>query len=223
MTMLQSWNIDIDMLQPWSTPVMKTKLRSDVLQTMTELSDQVLTDKNAVNWGPNLAGQIAIEPLIDHNILDDKTMDYFKEMVCEFVIRCKCQMSPPISDKIRQEKISVEMVRLWAISQKPNEYNPVHFHKNCNISSVMYIKIPKMLPSRKKHRSDDGAIVFLGNSSRETELSTPSAEIPPQVGDFFIFGANQQHAVYPFRCAKGEKNIERRSISFNAIFKGQEE
>ena len=51
----------------------------------------------------------------------------------------------------------------------------------------------------------------------------PSVEIPPQVGDFFIFGANQQHAVYPFRCAKGEKNIERRSISFNAIFQGQEE
>ena len=218
-----TWDIDIDMLQPWSTPVMKTKLRSDILQTMTELSDQVLVDKDAVNWGHNLAGQIATEPLIDHNILDDKTMDYFKGMVREFVIRCKCQMSPPISDKIRQEKISVEMVRLWAISQKPNEYNPVHFHKNCNISSVMYIKIPKMLPSRKKHRSDDGAIVFLGNCSRENDLAMPSVEIPPQVGDFFIFGANQQHAVYPFRCAKGEKNIERRSISFNAIFQGQEE
>ena len=224
MTMLQPWDIDIDMLQPWSTPVMKTKLRSDVLQTMTELSSQVLADKDAVNWGPNLAGQIGSEPLIDHNILNGtKTMDYFEDMVREFVIRCKCQMSPPISDKIRQEKISVKVVRLWAITQKPNEYNPVHFHKNCNISSVMYIKIPKMLPSRKKHRSDDGAIVFLGNSSRETELSTPSVVIPPQVGDFFIFGANQQHAVYPFRCAKGEKNIERRSISFNAIFKGQEE
>ena len=216
-----TWDIDIDMLQPWSTPVMKTKLRSDVLQTMTELSDQVLADKNEKSLGPLLAGQIATEPLIDHNILDGKTMDYFKGMVREFVIRCKCQMSPPKTDEIRQEKISVEMVRLWAISQKPNEYNPVHFHKNCNISSVMYIKIPKMLPSRKKHRSDDGAIVFLGNCSRETELATPSAEVPPQVGDFFIFGANQQHAVYPFRCAKGEKNIERRSISFNANFRGQ--
>ena len=73
--MLQPWDIDIDMLQPWSTPVMKTKLRSDVLQTMTELSDQVLADKNAVDWGPMLAGQIGSEPLIDHNILDDKTID----------------------------------------------------------------------------------------------------------------------------------------------------
>ena len=79
-----------------------------------------------------------------------------------------------------------------------------------------------MLPSRKKHRSDDGAIVFLGNSSRETELSMPTVECPPEVGDFFIFGANQQHAVYPFRCAKGETNTERRSISFNAYFKNKQ-
>ena len=215
---IQPWDIDIDMLQPWSTPVMKTKLRPDILQTMTKISDQVLTDKNAKSLGPFLAGQIASEPIIENDALDDITMNYFKEMVREFVIRCKCQMSPPKADKWRQTELQINIVRFWVISQKPNEYNPIHYHQNCNISAVMYIKIPTMLPSRKKHRSDDGAIVFLGNSSRDLELSTPTAEIPPQVGDFFIFGANQQHAVYPFRCARGEKNIERRSISFNATF-----
>ena len=166
-----------------------------------------------------LAGQIDNEPLIDHNLLSHETTNYFREMVQEFVIRCKCQTFPPLSDSIRQQKLFVEIIRLWAISQKPNEYNPIHFHKNCNISAVMYIKIPKMLPSRKEHRkSDDGSIVFTGNVSRELELSMPTVTIPPEVGDFFIFGANQQHSVYPFRCAKGEKNIERRSISFNANF-----
>ena len=212
-------DVDIDMLQPWSTPVMKTKLRTDVLQEMTKLSDKVLVDKNAKSWGKYLAGQIDNEPLIDHNLLSHETTNYFREMVQEFVIRCKCQTFPPLSDSIRQQKLFVEIIRLWAISQKPNEYNPIHFHKNRNISAVMYIKIPKMLPSRKEHRkSDDGSIVFSGNVSRELELSMPTVTIPPEVGDFFIFGANQQHSVYPFRCAKGEKNIERRSISFNANF-----
>ena len=198
---------------------MKTKLRTDVLQEMTKLSDKVLVDKNAKSWGKYLAGQIDNDPLIDHNLLSHETTNYFREMVQEFVIRCKCQTFPPLSDSIRQQKLFVEIIRLWAISQKPNEYNPIHFHKNCNISAVMYIKIPKMLPSRKEHRkSDDGSIVFSGNVSRELELSMPTVTIPPEVGDFFIFGANQQHTVYPFRCAKGEKNIERRSISFNANF-----
>ena len=198
---------------------MKTKLRTDVLQGMTKLSDKVIVDKNAKSLGKYLAGQIDNEPLIDHNLLSHETTNYFREMVQEFVIRCKCQTFPPLSDSIRQQKLSVEILRLWAISQKPNEYNPIHFHKNCNISAVMYIKIPKRVPSRKEHRkSDDGSIEFTGNVSRELELSMPTVTIPPEVGDFFIFGANQQHSVYPFRCAKGEKNIERRSISFNANF-----
>ena len=38
------------------------------------------------------------------------------------------------------------------------------------------------------------------------------------VGDFFIFGAQQQHAVYPYRCAEGQEDVERRSVSFNAVF-----
>ena len=43
------------------------------------------------------------------------------------------------------------------------------------------------------------------------------------MGDFYIFGAQQQHAVYPFRCAEGQKETERRSISFNAIFQSKTE
>ena len=145
---VQPWDMDIDMLQPWSTPVMKTRLRSDVLQEMTKITDRILADKNAKSWGQYLAGQIATEPLIEHSDLTTSTMDYFKEMVHEYVIRCRCQMYPPLEDTIRKEKWTIEMVRLWAISQRPNEYNPIHFHKNCNISAVMYIKIPTKLPSR---------------------------------------------------------------------------
>ena len=40
-------------------------------------------------------------------------------------------------------------------------------------------------------------------------------------GDFYIFGAQQQHAVYPYRCVEGQKDVERRSISFNAVFQSK--
>ena len=43
----------------------------------------------------------------------------------------------------------------------------------------------------------------------------------PQVGDFFIFPAQQSHFVYPFRTADGKG--ERRSVSFNAIFSTERE
>ena len=98
----------------------------------------------------------------------------------------------------------------------------MHIHTECTISTVMYLKIPKMLSSKKEHRpDDDGSILFTSNASRDVDFSVPNIVIPPQVGDFFIFGAQQQHAVYPYRCAEGQKETERRSISFNAVFQSK--
>ena len=96
----------------------------------------------------------------------------------------------------------------------------MHIHTECTISAVMYIKVPKMLPCRKEHRpNDDGSILFTSNASRDVDFSQSVITIPPQVGDFFIFGAKQQHAVYPYRCEEGDP--ERRSISFNAVFQSK--
>jgi len=69
--------------------------------------------------------------------------------------------------------------------------------------------------------TDDGSILFFGNASRDIDLAVPQLVCPPKVGDFYIFGAHQQHAVYPYRCAEGQKDVERRSISFNAIFQSK--
>ena len=42
---------------------------------------------------------------------------------------------------------------MWVNSQKDNEYFPIHNHtpKVCDISAVMYLKIPKYLSSRLTH------------------------------------------------------------------------
>ena len=74
--------------------------------------------------------------------------------------------------------------------------------------------------SIKKHRpEDDGSILFTNAAGREQDFCTPNFNIVPKVGDFFIFGAHQQHAVYPYRCSEGDP--ERRSISFNAIYQSK--
>ena len=70
----ETYEMDITMLQPWSTPVLKTKLPPVVLQTMIEISDEVVADKDAKSWGVNLAGQIDSELLIEHDILEQTKM-----------------------------------------------------------------------------------------------------------------------------------------------------
>ena len=217
------YEMEISMIQPWSVPIFKTTLPPDVLQTMIEISDQVIADKDAKSHGGYLAGQIDTELLVEHNLLEQAgVMGFFLGAIRQFVIQCKCQMMPGLEQTIQKEEWLTQMLTMWIISQQPNEYNPMHIHTQCQISTVMYLKVPKMLPSKKEHRPlDDGSILFVSNASRDVDFSVPNIVIQPHVGDFFIFGAQQQHSVYPYRCAEGQKDVERRSISFNAIFQSK--
>ena len=209
------------MIQPWSVPVLHTTLPDEILQKMIEISDNVIDDEKSLSHGHNLAGQIETELLVDHEILKNAGVyDFFHDVIQQYVIQQKCQQYPFNIKSIQSESWLVNMLSMWVVSQQPNEYNPIHIHTQCHLSSVMYLKVPKFTPTRKDHRSmDDGAITFVSNSSNDSELSQPSITLRPAVGDFFIFGAKQQHLVYPYRCEEGD--TERRSISFNALFQSQ--
>jgi len=217
----KEYKMEYDLIQPWSTPVMKTTLPPNVLQTMIEISDLIIVDKEAESHGNFLVGQIEKELLIEHHILKQTgVMDFFLDAVRQFIIACKCQMAAGREDTSNIKWV-IEIAKMWVVSQQPGEYNPLHVHSS-SISSVMYLKIPKMLPSKKEHRpQDDGSILFVNSASRDIEFCRPDINILPQVGDFYIFGAQQPHAVYPYRCAEGQKDTERRSISFNAVFQSQ--
>jgi len=217
------YNMEVQLIQPWSVPVFKTTLPPEILQTMTEISDQIIADKDNISHGEYLAGQIENELRVEHNLLEQSgAMGFFMGAVRQFIITCKCQMMPGFEQAIQKEEWLIQMLTMWIVSQQPNEYNPMHIHTECTISSVMYLKVPKMLSTRKEHRpNDDGSILFATNASRDVDFSVPNIVIHPAVGDFYIFGAQQQHAVYPYRCAEGQKETERRSISFNTIFQSK--
>ena len=110
------------------------------------------------------------------------------------------------------------MTLIWINSQKDNDYLPTHYHTHCAISTVMYLKIPEYLPSRKTFSTDaeDGSIEFSNNSSQDKIWGIPTMTLYPRVGDFYIFPSSQLHQVYPFRTSDGKG--ERRSVSFNAQF-----
>ena len=139
-------------------------------------------------------------------------------MVQEYVHQCNLQQAP--SDQHQnietvKNHIQVEIKSMWIVEQQPGEYNPIHTHTNCDISTVMYLKAPNFLPSEKTERDDDGTIYFIGNSSPKTKLNTNSLKVKPTPGAFFIFPSHLQHTVYPY---KTNDNFARRSVSFNASF-----
>ena len=205
--------LKMDLLQPWSVPLMRTELPPYVLEGMIELTDDMIADENSASHGSQLAGQIKTELTIDIERLKKNNLDkFFDTMIKQFVIYAKSQQTP-YNEEIKKETWLTQIVAMWVVSQEPNEYNPLHHHTECQISAVMYLKIPKLKKERKEHRRHiDGAITFVANSSLDKDFSHPNITIPP-------VGANQQHSVNPYRCE--EEDTERRSVSFNAIFSSE--
>ena len=205
------------LLQPWSSFVLQTKLPDKILKKMIKLTDQIIADSKAENWGPNLAGQIAWEPKIDLKLIEKTDIEkYFYGVIQQYCMRAHLQSYPFDYNKI-PALTEYSINTMWIVSQKDNEYNPMHIYAECTISAVMYLKVPKFLPARKPKNDTDGNIVFYQSPTEPGGIfgSVHHISVKPKVGDFYIFSANQAHEVYPFRTVDGKG--ERRSVSVNAF------
>ena len=192
--------------RPWADILFETNLPSDILKKMLKISDDVLTDSKRMNWGNNLAGQIKDELLISPGILEQEgLLSFFGNMIREYVYQYE----------VHKPRIKVDISSMWIVEQQIGEYNPIHTHTNCDISAVMYLKIPEYLSSNKPERDDDGAILFIGGAGMPDKLKTNAVKINPKPGQFFIFPGHMMHTVYPYRT---NDDFARRSISFNSSF-----
>jgi len=97
----------------------------------------------------------------------------------------------------------------------PGEYNPMHVHPGCLLTSVGYLKLPKgfkELSHRELPNGIGGGLeLFYGE---EGLLGTTKSLIVGEVGDFFIFPATLRHTVHPM---PEDMTEERRSFSINFV------
>jgi len=219
--MSEEFKIQVELLQPWSTFVMKTQLPPPILEKMIKITDEIVEDRSRKGDNPG-AGQLIDQFFINYEILKrEDLMGFFLEVCRTYVVRAFCQTLPFKIEKIEKIEWLTQLTSIWVNSQKDNEFFPIHVHDG-HLSSVMYLKIPEFLPNRKLYKYDehtDGAITFTNNASIDKTWGSPTLTIQPEVGDFFIFPASQQHQVYPFRTPDGKG--ERRSVSFNALFQSK--
>jgi len=213
-----SFNTVANFIQPWSPVLMHSTLDAEVVKAFLEITDKILKDPESKSWGKNLAGEIKDEILIDSHLLEntkvlDKTLYWHLNQYIHFYLaHCLRQSQTPLGKK---EKVSYQtsIKSCWVVSQKENEYNPVHIHTECNMSAVFYLKIPNYTDSRK-NKAQDGAIIFFGGDpGHRGQLRKSYWGHRPVPGDLFIFPSDMAHMVHPFRVSSGDP--ERRSVSFN--------
>jgi hypothetical protein len=220
------FNLQMELLQPWSTFVMKTQLPPENLQKMLKITDEIIANTKLQRhglWSSDLhgtggldSGEIENEFFIEPEMLvREDLMIFFLDVCRQFIIEQTLQMYPKDREKILKDKWHIQMENMWFSRQMDNEYSPTHIHPfPAMISCSMYLKIPEFLPNKNPIKDTDGSITFI-TSTRDPFWGCPFMTIQPKVGDLLMFPASQQHVVYPFRTADGKG--ERRSVTFNAI------
>jgi len=105
----------------------------------------------------------------------------------------------------------LSFVGAWANLSLPDyDYNPIHMHPNCLLTTVGYLEVPdwqKMLKSQSKEkvvksgflRGQPGSMFVLSDTIAESSPFSSSVEtVIPAVGDYYIFPATMKHGVYPY-------------------------
>ena len=103
---------------------------------------------------------------------------------------------------------------LWVNFMKAGDFNPPHIHGG-DISFVIFVDVPKQLEKEMEEHegttAKPGQLMFnYGENSKGKQWATIGHHVTPKTGDMYIFPAQQQHWVAPFK-----SEVTRISVSGN--------
>ena len=194
-------------------------LPQDALDAMLKMSDEILSDKLSESHGQSLAGVIDKEIKVYKSDMEKAGVDQLIEScVKSYVVHCAKQHNFFSETHTFQSQIN----SAWIVSQYENEYNPLHNHTGCDISAVIYLKVPDVkgrrnLESKKGKNDSDGDITFIHSATSQRNFDIfekGMMTIQPTSGLLVMFPSYLLHTVYPF-IGEGE----RRCLPFNAVYR----
>ena len=212
--------LDVQLIQPWSNFIAKVKIPDIVFSDLEKL--YVDAEKINKSFGSQLVGQIDNEPEVTQE-LKEKYSNFIQFCLhgVENYVRMSMQqtfvgkLDTKLQDYLNDDQILSRVTTMWFVNQKPGEYNPMHVHTNCKVSSVMYLRKPsRQIKGKKEHYKSDGQITFTNNTGTDLNFANAQCSFEPEPGDMFIFPALQHHMVWPYRSE--DPNDSRISLSFNA-------
>ena len=194
-------------------------LPQDVTDAMLKMSDEILSDKLSESHGGSLAGVIDKEIKVYKSDMEKAGVDLLIEScIKSYVVHCA--KNHGMFDETHTFESYINSA--WIVSQYENEYNPLHNHTGCDISAVIYLKVPDVkgrrnLESKKGKVDNDGDITFIhsamGNRNFDV-FEKGMINMTPVPGLLVMFPSYLMHTVYPF-IGEGE----RRCLPFNAVYR----
>ena len=207
---------------PWAQLVCSTEIPEDKLIKFYAISNEILDE--AKNTEDIHGGGVIPLPwtISDDKFVKYDVKNYLMNMVQNYMktILSNGNVQSNLNDIVPggpHTQWNTRITDAWVVSQKENDYIPVHTHHNqkefCKISGVLYLKVPEQIQSNNNiaiKGGKDGQLVFTGMGGADLFSTTIQYSIPPEAGWLYLFPSTLNHQVYPFK-GKGE----RRGISFN--------
>ena len=194
-------------------------LPQEATDALIKMSDELLSNKLSESHGQSLAGVIDKEIKVYKSNMEKAGVDQLIEScVRSYVVHCA--KSHGVFDETHTFESMINSA--WIVSQYENEYNPAHNHTGCDISAVIYLKVPDVkgrrnLESKKGKHDNDGDITFIHSAmgNRNFDVFEKGVmTIQPTSGLLVMFPSYLLHTVYPF-IGEGE----RRCLPFNAVYR----
>lgn len=159
------------------------------------------------SYNERLAGRLDSELDFTKLIVECDVYQSIVDCMSDYMNSCKV-----LYDSTDSRDINLEIISCWINDMKAGEYNPPHVHnESVGWSTVLFLKIPHFINDVKsQHKFRDGQIYFHNKIGG-------GKYFVPEVGNFYIFEANHEHSVMPFKTVR-DTDV-RRSMSFNFIIK----
>ena len=211
---------DFRMLFPFGPKIGTGILPEDIYDEFEKIALDVL-DKEEEEYNPHLAGAINNEWLISESILKkSKTGKFLDLVVVNYVKNCLYNLRNSHRIIEKNTAIATRRVGSWVNEMKSYEYNPMHYHPHCELSTVFFfsdLDVKSFYSKRidtihgKNKIGDytqhgggsevDGVLEFV-HASNVSPLESACFKVVPQKRHYYIFPSYLLHGVYPFKSDK---------------------
>jgi len=212
----------VEFVRPFGPAILKIKVPNDILhdlnQDCLDISDN---KKEKIDWSDQLAGRVEEEYHITKDLLVKHAV-WFNAVTSRYLFP---------DEKAFQEnkgRFKVGIASGWYVRQYDGDFNPLHFHTGCQISTVGFLKLPDDIEEYWKEEDKDHNPFggYLDFRYGTIGLNCPNnMKVKPKVGDFYMFPNWLDHQVYPFRSKYKKPDVkgERRSFSLNIVYQNVKE
>jgi len=202
----------VEVLDLCSKSLFHTMLPKKIINDMKPDVVRTLNDPNAESYDLNLAGRIenGLQVKLDISQSGEGVSTFVKlaeDLGTSYVERF---FGRTFGDSKAFEG-KVTMNDIWIVSQRENDYNPLHIHNNASpagLSGVVYIEVPQQLEDKdssvvRRKDGQDGWLNIVFGTQTQVDMNNFAGpecfSFEPIPGRLLLFPQNTPHLVYPFK------------------------